>query len=94
VPEDSQQALSDAEQQMVFLEDHYDSIEWKDFYHHCQNVKRVVDPDVALAKVFVLPTKLEDGRRIQRFQFVGGHEIWDGLSCEYYSLFDVLLLMS
>ncbi|SMY19997.1 unnamed protein product [Zymoseptoria tritici ST99CH_1A5] len=80
VPESWQQARIEAEKQIVWLEDHYENIEWKDFSHHCQNVKRVVDPDVALAKVFVLPTENADGKRIQRFQFVGGHQIWDGLS--------------
>ncbi|EGP91467.1 uncharacterized protein MYCGRDRAFT_33249 [Zymoseptoria tritici IPO323] len=38
VPESWQQARIEDEKQIVWLEDHYENIEWKDFYHHCQNI--------------------------------------------------------
>lgn len=67
-----EQAREVASSQLVFLEDFYDHVDPQDFYIHCQNGSRVVDANVALAKVFVLPLVEENGSMVLRVQFVGG----------------------
>ncbi|PIB01719.1 hypothetical protein CB0940_01731 [Cercospora beticola] len=73
-------AVESAGRHLIFLEDHYEHVNHKDFYMHCQNTSRVVDPEDALAKVFILPSTQEDGNTILRIQFVIAHEIADGIS--------------
>lgn len=48
-------AIADAMQHIVFLQDHYTSVEPMDFWLHTQNTGRVIDPSKALAKLFVFP---------------------------------------
>lgn len=73
-------AVESAGRYLIFLEDHYEHVNHKDFYMHCQNTSRVVDPEDALAKIFILPSTQEDGNTILRIQFVIAHEIADGIS--------------
>lgn len=81
VPGSVSQAVEDAGQQLVFLEDHYDYIDPWDFWTHCQNTGRVVDPAKALANMFVLPLEpLATGRGRLRVLKVGSHAIQDGLA--------------
>lgn len=47
---------------------------------HSQNATRVIHPDVALAKAFVLPLTRENGEHILRVQLVLAHQIADGIS--------------
>ena len=52
-----------------------------EFWQQSQNCARIVCPGVALAKLFVLPPrKDEHGNEILKVQFIGSHQIWDGLT--------------
>jgi hypothetical protein len=74
VPGNLEQAREDARKHIVFLEDFYESVDPEEFYLHCQNVGRVVDAEVALAKCFVFPPSKEEGKggKVLRLLFVGG----------------------
>lgn len=72
VAKDVAEARELASRHIVFLEDFYNHVDPQEFYVHCQNGSRVVDASVALAKVFILPTVVENGQMVQRIQFVGG----------------------
>ncbi|KAK4560794.1 hypothetical protein LTR86_005374 [Recurvomyces mirabilis] len=76
-------ALAEAEKHIVFLADHYDTIAWQDFWLHCQNATRVIDPNLALAKLFILPpeaSKKDPDLFTLHFLTIGAHQIWDGLA--------------
>ncbi|GAB7352660.1 hypothetical protein MBLNU459_g3025t1 [Dothideomycetes sp. NU459] len=80
-PRDSQEAVSAACTSVVFVDDYYESIDDSNLYRHAQNCKRVVIPDQALAKLFVLPiVKSSETRSCAKFLFVIGHQITDGLA--------------
>lgn len=85
-----EEARESASKHIVFLDEFYHHVDPQDFYVHCQNASRVVDASVALAKVFVLPTVVEDGQMVQRIQFVGGM-LRAPLSCPELSLRRVML---
>lgn len=72
-------AIEAAGNSLIFLEDHFgaDGVDAREFWMHCQNAGRVVEPGKALGKCFVLPIG-KDG--MLRFQMVMGHEIADGMS--------------
>ncbi|EMC93540.1 hypothetical protein BAUCODRAFT_37227, partial [Baudoinia panamericana UAMH 10762] len=73
--------LSSAAGHIVFLDEHFQSVDRADFWLHCQNGSRVVDPSKALAKLFVFPPKEDQlGHSVLRFLFVGAHQIWDGMT--------------
>jgi len=75
------EAVATAEEQMIFLEDKYVTVDPEDFWIHCQNVARVVDPAKSLTKIFVYPIQTSvNGNTFLRFLTVGAHEIWEGLS--------------
>lgn len=77
----SGQAIEDAGNHLVFVGDHYkEGVETMDFFRHVQNVGRVIDPEVALAKVFVLPVEEIKGKKVLGLLFVIAHQISDGLS--------------
>lgn len=81
LPGTADQAVADARRHIVFLDDHYETVEWQDFWRHCQNASRIVDPTEALARVFVFPLQTtEDGKAMLRFLTIGSHAIWDGLT--------------
>ncbi|KXL50391.1 hypothetical protein M433DRAFT_61392 [Acidomyces richmondensis BFW] len=81
VAADVDEAVADAEEQLIFLEDQYENVDPGDFWVHCQNVARVVNPARALAKVFVHPLVMsENGKSTLRLLTVGAHEICEGLS--------------
>ncbi|EME49863.1 hypothetical protein DOTSEDRAFT_122199 [Dothistroma septosporum NZE10] len=82
VPRSVGHAIEDAGWHLVFLEDYYDQVDTKDFYAHCQNVRRIVDPESNLCKVFILPVIQDTGRATLRLQFIMAHQISDGL-CSY-----------
>ncbi|KAK0256488.1 hypothetical protein LTS09_008603 [Friedmanniomyces endolithicus] len=76
-------AIEEAEDHLVHLNGHHDEVDWRDFWLHCQNTPRVVDPKKALAKMFVLPSERRansKGTSTLRFLTVGAHHIWDGLT--------------
>lgn len=75
------QAIEDAAQHLVFLNDHYDYVDPTDFWTHCQNASRVLEPDRALARLFVYRLEpRENGRYTLRFLKVAAHQIEDGLT--------------
>lgn len=75
------QAIEDCGAHLVFLKDHFDSVDPQDFWVHCQNTARVIDPDRALAKFFIYPLeKVSDGAYMLRILKVGAHQIEDGLT--------------
>ena len=81
LPESTEDAISDAEQHLVHLGDHYDKVDPTDFWQHCQNASRIPDPAQALSKMFVFPLDLKgEGISTLRFLTVGAHHIWDGLA--------------
>ncbi|CAK4032450.1 Hypothetical predicted protein [Lecanosticta acicola] len=80
VTESVGRAIESAGDFLIFLEDHFGPrVDEGEFWMHCQNTARVIDPDAALAKCFVLPVDI-DGKNILRFQLVLAHQIADGLS--------------
>lgn len=86
-------AVEDAGDSVVFLEDHYRTVDHSDFFMHCLNGSRIIDPATALAKLFVLPLVHEDGKTILRLQFIFAHEIADGLSA-YLWMNDVIRILN
>ena len=75
------QAIEDAGQHLVFLYDHYDFVDPTDFWVHCQNGARVLNPDRALSRLFVYRLEPnENGRHTLRFLKVAAHQIEDGLT--------------
>ncbi|KAI5369549.1 Putative chloramphenicol acetyltransferase-like domain superfamily [Septoria linicola] len=73
-------AVESAGEHIIFVEDHYKQVDHRDFFAHCQNATRVVHPDIALAKAFVLPLYNQDGELNLRLQLVLAHQIADGIS--------------
>ena len=81
VPRSVSEAIEDAAQNLVFTSDHFDYVSPWDFWIHCQNSARILDPSKALSKVFVHglePTK--DGCSMLRLLFIVSHSIWDGMT--------------
>ena len=80
------QAIEDSAKRLVFLNDHFEAIDPLDFWTHCQNTARIIDPSTALAKLFILPLELvKNGHSALRFLIVGAHEILDGLTMYTWS---------
>lgn len=80
-PKTTDEAISGGKSSLDFLEDHYERVDSLDFWIHTQNTARAIDPDVALARLFVFalePSK--DGTELLRFLMVGSHQIQDGLT--------------
>jgi hypothetical protein len=81
LPRTVSEAIEDAAQHLVFLSDHFDHVYHWDFWMHCQNTARILDPSKALSKVFVHglePT--QDGLSRLRLLFIVSHQIWDGMT--------------
>lgn len=75
------QAIEDAARHLVFLEDHFDHVDPTDFWVHCQNVARIINPEQALSRMFVYKAEPKGtGRHILRFFRVTAHQIEDGLT--------------
>ena len=75
------EAIEDAAQHLVFTRDHFDYVYHWDFWMHCQNTARILDPSKALSKVFVHrlePT--QNGCSMLRLLFIVSHQIWDGMT--------------
>ncbi|KAK4636125.1 hypothetical protein CLAFUW4_00441 [Fulvia fulva] len=93
IPRNVGHAIEDAGWHLIFLEDYYDEVDTKDFYAHCKNVGRIVDPEQSLSKLFVLPVKGVNGRTVLRLQFVMAHQISDGL-CSYAWMNDFINILN
>ncbi|KAI1323764.1 hypothetical protein F5Y16DRAFT_330852 [Xylariaceae sp. FL0255] len=75
-------AIEDAASNLHFIDAAVEGpIDAYDFNLHAQNVARVVDPNKALTRGFVLPIEsTSDTRRTLRMQLVMAHQIADGLT--------------
>lgn len=62
-PLDVQEAISKANRSLTFIKDRPGVFDVRDFYHHSQNVARIVDPKKAMAEVFVAPFILDENGR-------------------------------
>lgn len=91
VPANINAAIESAKKHLVFLQDHYTQVDHSTFYNHTLNTARIIDPDVALAKAFVLPPTIEkaeeeegeeegEEENILRIQLILAHQIADGIS--------------
>jgi hypothetical protein len=64
-----------------FVADYYGRVDGHDFYQHLMNSSRVIDPDKALARLFVLPFKHSTEKSFMlNFMFVLAHQITDGIT--------------
>ena len=80
-PSTIQQSIEDGGQHLVFLQDHFESVDSRDFWTHTQNTGRVIDPSRALAKMFVLPpTPLPNGHTSLTLLMTCSHQVCDGLA--------------
>ncbi|KAJ0123231.1 hypothetical protein J7T55_011695 [Diaporthe amygdali] len=80
-PKDQQHAVRSAEGPVVFLEDHYSSVDADLLYLHAQNVARTFDARQSMVKVMVLPLeRIGSTTYALRFLFVIAHQISDGLT--------------
>lgn len=81
VPTNKEEALRKAKESIVWVEDAYDEVDEVEFHRHAMNVGRILEPEVCLAKLFVLPlVELPGGNRQLRFLIVMAHQISDGLT--------------
>lgn len=81
LPADTGEALLGARSQLVFLEDDFPFVDPLQFWSHAQNTARIVDPEAALAKLFVLPVdKLQGETQRLTFLLITSHQIQDGIA--------------
>lgn len=79
VPHDEEGAIEKARQTLNFKENIQGDIDAEDFYLHCLNSNRLVDPSSNLANMSVLPiTTSAAGTHLLQFVFTFAHEITDG----------------
>ncbi|KAJ4288204.1 hypothetical protein N0V90_012221 [Kalmusia sp. IMI 367209] len=88
--------LEDVMKSVVWVEDFYGQVDGKEMHRHAFNVGRIVDPEICLSKLYVLPLiNLPDGSYELRFLIVMAHQISDGLSAfNWFSGFIRILNLS
>lgn len=80
-PNGYEHAIDSAQDPVVFLDDHYSSVDAGQLYFHAQNVARTFDAAKSLVKVMVLPLEKSGPSTYSlRFLFVIAHQISDGLT--------------
>lgn len=80
-PKTAEEVLRSAQEPLVFLEDHYATVDADELYHHAQNTARTLDAEKTLARLLVLPLERASAETHHlRFLFLMGHEITDGLT--------------
>lgn len=80
-PTSSTEAISDTQQQVIFVADQYPDVDAQDFFHHIRNTARAIDSKAALSKLYVLPFKrTARGTILLHFVLVLAHQITDGLT--------------
>lgn len=92
VPADEEQAVRETHEGVVWIEDSYsaDEVDVRKLHDHALNVGRVIEPDVCMSKLHVLPVRrLADGTLELSFLVIMAHQISDGLSA--YSWFTDLI---
>ncbi|KAF2270662.1 hypothetical protein CC78DRAFT_528404 [Lojkania enalia] len=74
-------AIQEATKTIVWVADHYTSVDGIELYRHCQNVARIIDPASCLSHLFVLPpVQRSNGNFEVQFLIIMAHEISDGLT--------------
>ncbi|KAI7785790.1 hypothetical protein LA080_005907 [Diaporthe eres] len=74
-------AIDSAQDPVVFLDDHYSSVDAGQLYFHAQNVARTFDAAKSLVKIMVLPLENSGPSTYSlRFLFIIAHQISDGLT--------------
>lgn len=74
-PLSKQQAISEAQSCLKVIDNSHKSFDLGDFFHHAQNVARIVQPTKALAHLFVAPIdEAHPPRRIQMLMVMGVSE--------------------
>jgi len=92
-PRASSQLIEEAQQHIVFVEDHYKDVNSEQFFRHIMNTTRTIDPAICLSKLFVLPKRrLNNGHFRLNFLMVAGHEITDGLTNYFHHAHLIRLL--
>lgn len=90
VPRTASEAVRDVEESIVWIEDHYASVDAHDLHDHALNVARIISPHKCMSKLHVLPLRrLPSGTYELSFLIVMAHQISDGLSA--YGWFKDLL---
>lgn len=80
-PRNDQEAIDWADQQLNHMDDDFSEIDIDQLYHHSQNSSRIVDSNVSLSKLFVLPLVRTGSNSYHlRFMFIIAHQISDGLT--------------
>lgn len=80
-PTGYEHAIDSAKAPVVFLDEHYSSVDAGQLYFHAQNVARTFDAGKSLVKVMVLPLERSGPATYSlRFLFVIAHQISDGLT--------------
>ncbi|PSN63077.1 hypothetical protein BS50DRAFT_576894 [Corynespora cassiicola Philippines] len=76
-----EEAVKNAEKNIVWVEDLYDEVDAEDIYRHCLNVARIIKPGVCLSRMHVLPlVPLPNGNFELRLIIIMAHETSDGLA--------------
>lgn len=80
-PTGCEHAIDSAQAPVVFLDDHYSSVDAGQLYFHAQNGARTFDAGKSLVKAMVLPLEKSGHATYSlRFLFVIAHQISDGLT--------------
>lgn len=80
-PSGYEHAVDLAQDPLVFLDNHYSSVDAEQLYFHAQNVARAFDARKSLVRVMVLPLETSGPSTYSlRFLFVEAHQISDGLT--------------
>jgi hypothetical protein len=91
------EAVAESAKTVCFLEDVYGAgeISRDEFLLHCLNATRVFDPQVHLARIFILPLQVMRNRHLHmNLVFTAAHEVLDGLSVSFISSLCVLVFVS
>ncbi|KAF2096291.1 hypothetical protein NA57DRAFT_79057 [Rhizodiscina lignyota] len=93
VPENVNQVVREAKQNLSFLEERGTAVDLNDFYHHCANTARVLDASKCLSRLFVLPWEQRgEGEATLKLVLTVGHEISDGMSTYHWMSHFIRLL--
>jgi hypothetical protein len=90
VQNSKEEVLEETLKSIVWVEDHYPSVDGRLLHQHCLNVGRIIDPSQCLSRMHVLPLRpLPNGNFELQFLIIMAHQISDGLTT--YNWFSDLL---
>ena len=80
-PRTFDEALRNAQSQMIFIEDFYPDVKHEQFYPHVMNSSRAIQESDSLSRLYVLPAEpISAGTTKLRLIVVMAHQIVDGIS--------------